>query len=81
MTSLMMAAKAGHYQCIVSLMTRGASLNVGDNNGYTAIHFAARQGHKDVVEYLVEAGGAVELRDTILGEVKQSQVIAVKVFA
>ena len=61
MTALMLASKGGHCKCMLSLMIRGASLNIGDMNGYTAIiHYASRQGHKDIVEYLVGAGGAVD---------------------
>lgn len=69
MTALMLASKGGHYKCMLSLMIRGASLNICDSNGYTAIHYAAKQGHKDIVEYLVEAGGVVELKDSIPREV------------
>jgi len=69
MTALMMASKGGHLSCVKSLMNRGAALNIGDINGYTAIHYASRQGHKEIVDYLISSDGAVELRDSLPGEV------------
>ena len=77
MTALMLASKGGHYKCMLSLMIRGASLNIGDMNGYTAIHYSSRQGHKEIVEYLVGAGGAVELKDSIPREVHNSNILPV----
>ena len=46
-------------------------------NGYTAIHYSSRQGHKEIVEYLVGAGGAVELKDSIPREVHNSNILPV----
>jgi len=41
------------------LIRKGASVNVKDERGRTALHYAAAQGHKDIVEILLANGADV----------------------
>ena len=38
-------------------------MNRGDNEGVTALHIAAREGHIDVTEYLISQGAEVNMGD------------------
>jgi len=37
-------------------LTDGADMNAADDNGYTALMFAAANGHESVVKFLLEIG-------------------------
>ncbi|XP_012279968.1 eye-specific diacylglycerol kinase isoform X2 [Orussus abietinus] len=50
---ILKAAKVGDLQALKDLHQRGYSLLSIDATGQTALHFAARHGHKDVVRYLI----------------------------
>jgi ankyrin repeat protein len=43
---------------------RGADVAAKDENGWTALHWAAVGGHKDVVELLLNKGADVTAEDT-----------------
>jgi ankyrin repeat protein len=46
------------------LLDRGTDVTAGDNKGNTALHYAASNGHLDVVKTLVEDGGSdIEAKD------------------
>ena len=47
---------------VVEAHQSGASLLATDQYGMTALHHAARFGHKDVVKYLIEQGKAAALK-------------------
>lgn len=58
---LHIAASEGHLPVVNALLLHtpprfGAQINIKDFEGYTALHFAARRGHDDVVAYLLEKG-------------------------
>ena len=38
------------------LIRKGINLNQIDQDGRNALHFASRQGHKDIVQILIEKG-------------------------
>jgi ankyrin repeat protein len=49
------------------LLTRGASVNIGDSwRGQTPLMWAAAQGHADMVRVLLEAGADTSVRSTVV---------------
>lgn len=40
--------------------TKGAQIDLADKRGFTAFHFAAENGHIDVIEYLLSEGAQVD---------------------
>ncbi len=46
-----------------SLPLQGAMFSVPDYDGRTALHVAASAGHLTVVQYLIEEGASVHVRD------------------
>ncbi len=53
----------GQFQQARQLLARGASPNVADANGWTAMHQAASRGNTGIWTSLVDAGGDVSRRD------------------
>lgn len=54
-TPLHLAAEAGSYDAVCSLIRAGANVNNTDMSyGRTALHIAVEGGHKNVVEYLLK---------------------------
>lgn len=59
-TSVVRAAKEGDLKRLRDLHASGFSLLSIDAQGQTALHWAARHGHRDVVKYLLSsASGAL----------------------
>lgn len=54
----------GQLQQARALIERGASPNVADANGWTAMHQAASRGNTGIWQTLVDAGGNPDARDT-----------------
>lgn len=66
-TDLHVAAAAGNLASVVQLLSREGSsdlLRARDENGWQAIHEAARSGHLDIVKYFVEKGADVSAETT-----------------
>ncbi|XP_064235404.1 ankyrin repeat domain-containing protein 29 isoform X2 [Aotus nancymaae] len=61
-TLLMVAAYAGHIDCVRELVLQGADINLQRESGTTALFFAAQQGHNDVVRFLFGFGASTEFR-------------------
>jgi ankyrin repeat protein len=60
------AAIRGHTEVIANLIKVGVDVNVGDYEGYTALHFAAKCGHYDVCDLLYRSGAdALKTNDLI----------------
>ena len=58
------AAMRGNIEAVKQHLGAGADVNVKDDNwGATPLHFAARNGHKDVAELLVVKGAAMNTKD------------------
>nr|XP_033338849.1 ankyrin repeat domain-containing protein 39 [Megalopta genalis]XP_033338850.1 ankyrin repeat domain-containing protein 39 [Megalopta genalis] len=53
------AAQYNELDRVKALMNKGVSANVVDSAGYTALHYAARNGHYEVCKMLLENGAAV----------------------
>ena len=52
----MTAARTGRIGAVKALLSRGADVNWKEQNGQTALMWAAAEGHAEVVELLIEAG-------------------------
>lgn len=54
-TPLQLAAEAGSYHAVCSLIKAGAEVNsIERSHGRTALHIAVEGGHRDIVEYLLK---------------------------
>jgi ankyrin repeat protein len=63
-TPLMLAVKCDRVETALVLVQMGASREVVDNRGRTAVHYAAtREGHVGVVEALLKAGCNPDIQD------------------
>lgn len=47
----------------LSILARGAELQIASSNGLPPLHLAAEKGHLHVVRYLLEAGVSPDLAD------------------
>ncbi|MFP5378707.1 MAG: ankyrin repeat domain-containing protein [Vicinamibacteria bacterium] len=53
------AAMAGRADTVRALLREGADVNAAQGDGMTALHWAAMQGHGEIAEMLLYAGGNV----------------------
>ncbi|KEF59780.1 uncharacterized protein A1O9_04628 [Exophiala aquamarina CBS 119918] len=53
------AAAFGGYPTVLFLLDQGADPNYRDRNGWSAIHWAAEEGHEDIVHLLLKGGADV----------------------
>ena len=60
MSSLMIASKNGHTKLVKDLLIEGADVLATDDNQWTALHYAAQQGHLPVVTILLDSGSNIE---------------------
>jgi len=58
------ACRNGHTAVAAALLERGANVNAKGVFGGTALHWAAINGHKDTVAFLVAHGADLTIRDT-----------------
>lgn len=56
-TALMVAAGSGNLELVKLLVARKAQVN---RTGWTPLHYAAANGHKDIVEYLLEHSAYID---------------------
>ncbi len=59
-SALMLAAFKGNMQLVEKLLEMGADINRVDN--WTAMHYAASEGHDEVVKLFIEKGGKVNVQ-------------------
>ena len=57
LTSLLLACGRGELATVEALVAMGAVLTEVSDGGWTPLHVAARQGHPEIVGYLLDAGG------------------------
>ncbi|XP_048476437.1 ankyrin repeat and death domain-containing protein 1A-like isoform X3 [Rhincodon typus] len=55
-TALHLAAEGGHFNCVKLLLDNQCQINVRCSQNLNALHYAVKQGHKDVCHLLVEEG-------------------------
>ena len=65
--ALMMAARAGHHDCVEALLKLGASTSAVDDVGRTALMHAAANGQVDSVTTLIAHGAPLDTRDATAG--------------
>lgn len=69
LTKFMLSCKNGNLKKVKELIKNGADVNLHDIEGFAALHWAAYNGHLnivkylDVVKYLVKNGAEVNLQD------------------
>ncbi|TAK74743.1 MAG: hypothetical protein EPO11_06440 [Gammaproteobacteria bacterium] len=57
------AIKAGDTKKIQALVDMGFDINMEDPNGNIALHFAAREGNKEMIKYLISSGAKAHHRN------------------
>ena len=63
-TCLLRAAYCGHTDTVRYLLSLPeVDLNHQDSNNYSALHFAVKEKHADVVQVLIDAGAHIETRN------------------
>ena len=58
---LIVASGLGELSKVEALLAKGASVEEIDENGYTALHLAAKKGHTAVARVLVDAGADLKM--------------------
>ena len=56
------AADDGELKTLVLLLNAGANIKCMDEDGYSALHLAAGEGHDDIVKILVDHGLDVNIQ-------------------
>eukprot|EP00428_Durinskia_dybowskii_P023084 CAMPEP_0170245604 /NCGR_PEP_ID=MMETSP0116_2-20130129/22587_1 /TAXON_ID=400756 /ORGANISM="Durinskia baltica, Strain CSIRO CS-38" /LENGTH=231 /DNA_ID=CAMNT_0010496477 /DNA_START=76 /DNA_END=771 /DNA_ORIENTATION=+ len=54
MTALMFSSQAGSSECVRRLLWAGAEVNAVEEDGWSALHFAAKEGHYEVCAALLQ---------------------------
>ena len=54
---------AGQYYALAVLLQHGANKHARDNNGATALHWAAKGGQEDIVSLLLHYGADRHAKD------------------
>nr|XP_018903201.1 PREDICTED: eye-specific diacylglycerol kinase isoform X6 [Bemisia tabaci] len=77
---ILKAAKMGNLKLLKDLHSNGYSLFTIDTHGQTALHYAARYGHKDIIKYLITCAPAsiVNLADNHKGQTALHKAAAFK---
>ncbi|CAK4279357.1 unnamed protein product, partial [Aphanomyces euteiches] len=63
-TPLHAAARNGHVEIVMELLSRGADVNLQNKHGQTALHEAVNNRDFDVVKTLVDNGALVDIADS-----------------
>jgi ankyrin repeat protein len=64
-TSISCAAKSGDFESLIAILESSSSVDIDatDNNNTTPLHLAAREGHCEILDYLLEKGADVSVKD------------------
>ena len=63
-TVLMMAVQHGYTEIVSTLLKKGVDVNIKDRNGYTALTYAAGEGHIEIAKLLIEQGRWTDTRES-----------------
>ncbi|KAI0539133.1 hypothetical protein GGR58DRAFT_256844 [Xylaria digitata] len=61
-TMLHLACSLGFVRFVAGLLSRGASVNIGDKGGFTPLHMAAMNDHPEIVRRLIAKGADQNMR-------------------
>lgn len=61
-TGLIVATKKNDANMVKKLLELGANINAQDSLGYTSLHYAASNGHDDVIWLLLESGADAQIK-------------------
>lgn len=64
-TPLILATLKGSMVICQLLIERGANVNHSNANGHTAVKYAGSKNHKELLAYLLDAGGSPNAKDNI----------------
>ena len=64
-TSVSCAAKSGDLESLIAILDSSSRVDIDatDNNNTTPLHLAAREGHSEIIDYLIEKGADVSVKD------------------
>ncbi len=62
LTALWWACQEGHFEIVKLLVSRGAKVNVQDEDGFTPLQQAVGDNHPDLVSFLIESGAELDSR-------------------
>ena len=60
--TLLMAAGENEMELVQELINSGVDVNAEDRFGWTALHYATREGYLDLVRYLISQGADINKR-------------------
>ena len=52
----------GHKEVVELLLRKGASIDLGMNNGTTPLYIASKCGHREVVDLLIKNGASIDFK-------------------
>lgn len=62
------AAVRGAFDEMAALIAGGANVNALGEDGFTALHWAARDGNLNLVKLLLEHGAKADIKDRLFGD-------------
>ena len=81
-TALHWSSFKGEYSKCFDLISRGADVNLPDEHGFSPLFVAARRGHLDIIQLLLESGADVHRRNyegkTAINMAKEKKFVQVK---
>jgi ankyrin repeat protein len=73
-TVIVDAARNGNIDAVKAILDFGLDIATQDNQGFSALHWAAWYGHVELVKYLIDRGAPLELENNYGGTVIDSTV-------
>ncbi|MGC1183133.1 Dot/Icm T4SS effector AnkY/LegA9 [Legionella sp.] len=62
-SALQWAVANKNFDCAHALVKAGASLDLQDKDGQTALHIAVKQGDRQMIKMLIDAGASIDISD------------------